>query len=69
MFKLQASGMKEGDFIVSIAEEDVKWAPHEEVVALIKSSGNNLNLKIVTPIDNRHTPIGKVHLKLLILER
>ena len=63
VFIFQASGMKEGDFIVGIAEEDVKWSPHEEVVALIKSSGNNLNLRIVTPVDNRHTPIGKVILK------
>jgi C-terminal processing protease CtpA/Prc len=62
----QASGMKEGDFIVGIAEEDVKWSPHEEVVALIKTSGNNLNLRIVTPVDNRHTTIGKVYLKRLV---
>ncbi len=52
--------MKEGDFIVGIGDKDVKWAPHEEVVALIKASGNNLNLRIVTPVDKRHTVIGKV---------
>ncbi len=52
--------MKEGDFIVGIGDKDVKWAPHEEVVALIKASGNNLNLRIVTPVDKRHTAIGKV---------
>ena len=52
--------MKEGDFIVGIIDKDVKWAPHEEVVALIKASGNSLTMKLVTPVDKRHVAIGKV---------
>ena len=45
--------MKEGDYIVGINEHDVKWSPHDEVVALIKSSGNTLKLKVVTPMDGK----------------
>lgn len=47
---LKASGMKEGDFIVSVNDNDVKWAPHDEVVTLIKASGNLLVLKLATPV-------------------
>ena len=55
--------MREGDFIVGIAEKDVKWSPHEDVVALIKASGNSLTMKLVTPVDkSRHVAIGKVKL-------
>ena len=49
----QGGGMKEGDYIVGINEVDVKWSPHDEVVALIKSSGNTLKLKVVTPMDGK----------------
>ncbi|XP_065200233.1 rhophilin-2 isoform X2 [Planococcus citri] len=48
------AGMKEGDFIVSINEKDVKWAHHEEVVKLIKDSGDTLSLKLVTPMDRNY---------------
>ncbi|KFM63836.1 Rhophilin-2, partial [Stegodyphus mimosarum] len=48
----QEAGMKEGDFIVRIGEKDVKWMGHEEVVQLIRESGNKLALKVVTPIDH-----------------
>lgn len=47
-------GMKEGDFIVSINEKDVKWAHHEEVVKLIKDTGDSLMLKLVTPMDRNY---------------
>jgi hypothetical protein len=47
--------MNEGDYVVTINEEDVKWSPHDEVVSLIKSSGNNLKLKLVTPMDKSHS--------------
>jgi hypothetical protein len=53
--------MKEGDFIVGIGDKDVKWSPHEDVVTLIKSAGNNLNMKLVTPVDKRFVAIGKVN--------
>ncbi|XP_054276992.1 rhophilin-2-like isoform X2 [Macrosteles quadrilineatus] len=47
-------GMKEGDFIVSIGDKDVKWALHEEVVRLIKDAGDSLSLKLVTPMDRNY---------------
>ncbi|XP_043247942.1 rhophilin-2 isoform X2 [Colletes gigas] len=47
-------GMKEGDFIVGIGDRDVKWASHEQVVRLIKQSGDFINLKLVTPMDRNY---------------
>jgi len=52
-------GMNEGDYVVAINEEDVKWSPHDEVVTLIKSSGNHLKLKLVTPMDKSHSKENK----------
>ncbi|XP_059089008.1 rhophilin-2-A-like isoform X2 [Tigriopus californicus] len=49
----ETGGMKDGDYIVGINEHDVKWSPHDEVVSLIKSSGNSLKLKVVTPMDGK----------------
>ncbi|XP_055949724.1 rhophilin-2-like isoform X2 [Argiope bruennichi] len=48
----QEAGMKEGDFIVYIGNTDTKWMGHEEVVRLIREAGNELTLKVVTPIDH-----------------
>lgn len=45
--------MKDGDYIVSINEEDVKWAPHDQVVSLIKRSGNALKLRLITPLQEK----------------
>ncbi|KAJ8688163.1 hypothetical protein QAD02_023958, partial [Eretmocerus hayati] len=47
-------GMKEGDFIVSIGDKDVKWASHEQVVRLIKQCGDSISLKLVTPMDRNY---------------
>ncbi|XP_077302800.1 GTP-Rho-binding protein rhophilin isoform X2 [Arctopsyche grandis] len=47
-------GMREGDFIVAIGDRDVKWSPHDEVVKLIKASGDTLSLKLVTPMDRNY---------------
>ncbi|XP_011499332.1 PREDICTED: rhophilin-2 [Ceratosolen solmsi marchali] len=47
-------GMKEGDFIVTIGDKDVKWASHEQVVRLIKQSGDSISLKLVTPMDRNY---------------
>ncbi|GLV36368.1 Rhophilin [Carabus blaptoides fortunei] len=47
-------GVKEGDFIVSICERDVKWAPHDEVVTLIKNAADSLSMKLVTPMDRNY---------------
>ncbi|XP_044742961.1 rhophilin-2 isoform X2 [Chrysoperla carnea] len=52
-------GVKEGDFIVGIGEKDVKWSSHEEVVKLIKKSGDNLTLKLVTPMDRNYLKPNK----------
>ncbi|XP_054714698.1 rhophilin-2-like [Uloborus diversus] len=48
----QEAGLKEGDFVVLIGTTDSKWMGHEEVVRLIRESGNELTLKVVTPIDH-----------------
>ena len=50
---LQGAGMKEGDYIVGINEDDVKWSAHDEVVSLIKASANSLKLRVVTPMDGK----------------
>ena len=42
--------MKDGDYIVGINDHDVKWSPHDEVVALIKAAGHALKLSVVTPM-------------------
>jgi len=44
-------GMREGDYLVGIAEKDVKWNTHAEVVASIKAAGNGLKLRLVTPLN------------------
>ena len=58
--------MNEGDYVVAINEEDVKWSPHDEVVTLIKSSGNHLKLKLVTPMDKSHSKENKVEIFFII---
>lgn len=50
--------MKEGDFIVSIGDKDVKWAAHEQVVKLIKEAGDSLTLKLVTPMDRNYLKVS-----------
>lgn len=47
-------GMKEGDFIVSIGDKDVKWSSHDQVVRLIKQCGDSISLKLVTPMDRNY---------------
>lgn len=44
--------MRENDFIVAIGDVDTKWMGHEEVVRLIRESGDKLSLKVVTPTDH-----------------
>lgn len=55
---LQLGGMKEGDFIVGIGDKDVKWSSHEQVVRLIKQSGDFINLKLVTPMDRNYLKVN-----------
>lgn len=60
ILSLQYGGMKEGDFIVSIGDVDVKWSPHEEVVRLIKEAGDSLSLRLVTPMDRNYLKVIKI---------
>ncbi|CAB3229330.1 unnamed protein product [Arctia plantaginis] len=47
----EIGGMREGDFIISIGDTDVKWSSHEEVVRLIQQAGDTLTMKLATPMD------------------
>lgn len=44
--------MKKGDLIVSVGEKDTKWSLHEELVQLVRSCGDSLTLKLVTPMND-----------------
>ncbi|XP_072168888.1 rhophilin-1-like isoform X1 [Diadema setosum] len=46
-----ASGVKEGDFIIGVNDQDVKWAKHEEVVKSILASPQRIKLELVSPLD------------------
>ncbi|GAB6027157.1 hypothetical protein CHUAL_013914 [Chamberlinius hualienensis] len=50
----EAMGVKEGDFIVTVGEKDTKWMKHEQVLNLIKSSCDTLQMKLVTPTDRNY---------------
>lgn len=65
-FFLQLGGMKEGDFIVSIGDKDVKWASHEQVVKMIKKCGDSISLKLVTPMDRNYLKVN-FFLNLILL--
>lgn len=63
-FLFQFGGVKEGDFIVSIGDRDVKWASHSEVVNLIKNAGDSLSLKLVTPMDKNNIKVNIFNMHL-----
>ena len=48
---IQIGGMREGDYLVTIRDQDVKWASHASVVKNIRDSGNKLRIQIVSPLD------------------
>ncbi|KAG1660953.1 Rhophilin-2 [Nymphon striatum] len=48
------AGIKVGDLIVKVGEEDTKWSTHEEVHSLIKACDGNLFLKLVTPMNRNY---------------
>ncbi|KAH9362292.1 hypothetical protein HPB48_002270 [Haemaphysalis longicornis] len=50
----ELAGVKEGDFIVAIGELDTKWSTHEEVVQLIRKAGDELTLRVITPMDRSY---------------
>lgn len=49
-------GMREGDFIISIGDQDVKWSSHEEVVRLIRAASSTLVLRLASPMDTTPRP-------------
>lgn len=48
----EKSGIKKGDLIVAIGEKDTKWSLHEELVQLVRDSGDHLTIKLATPMDD-----------------
>ena len=59
--------MKDGDYIVAINEEDVKWSPHDQVVGLIKRSGNALKMRLITPLDSKKENSHNNHSSLVTI--
>jgi len=51
--------MKEGDYLVGIGDQDVKWSTHADVVNTIKGAGNSLKLRLVTPLNKAKTSFSK----------
>ncbi|GBM81315.1 Rhophilin-2 [Araneus ventricosus] len=47
----EACGLKEGDYITAVNDKDTKWTTHAEMAELIKSAGNSISLKVVTPMN------------------
>ncbi|XP_053617928.1 rhophilin-2 isoform X3 [Plodia interpunctella] len=47
----EIGGMREGDFIISIGDQDVKWSSHEEALRLVRRGGDSLTLRLATPMD------------------
>ncbi|XP_045191422.1 rhophilin-2-B-like [Mercenaria mercenaria] len=40
-----------GDYIVAVGGSDTKWAKHDEVVNLVRKSGSQLVLRLITPMN------------------
>ncbi|XP_055951122.1 rhophilin-2-like isoform X1 [Argiope bruennichi] len=47
----EGCGLKEGDYITAVNDKDTKWTTHAEMAELIKSAGNSISLKVVTPMN------------------
>ncbi|UYV66048.1 RHPN2 [Cordylochernes scorpioides] len=54
VFGVQTAGMRAGDFIVGVGQQDTKWGRHEDVVGMIRSAGDSLVLRLVTPMDRNY---------------
>ena len=52
-------GLKEGDYIAGIDDDDLKWASHTEVVAHIRRAGSEFTLHIITPMDKTEPVSGR----------
>ena len=55
---LQQLGLKVGDWLISVSGNDVRYSLHDEVVKMVKESGDELELEVVTPepTETRTTP-------------
>lgn len=42
--------MQIGDLVAAIGDKDTKWAKHDTVVNLVRQSGNQLQLRLITPL-------------------
>ncbi|XP_021968422.1 rhophilin-2-B [Folsomia candida] len=47
----ELGGVRQGDVIVGIGGVDTRWMGHEDVVALVRTTGDSLALRLVTPMD------------------
>ncbi|EEB12753.1 Rhophilin-2, putative [Pediculus humanus corporis] len=50
-------GIKEGDYLVSVGDEDVKWYSNDQVTNLLESAGDSLSLKLVTPMNKNNSKV------------
>ncbi|XP_018027107.1 rhophilin-2 isoform X2 [Hyalella azteca] len=46
----ERAGLQENDIVVAIGGQDVKWMPHDRVVAAIRESGDCLHMMVVSPL-------------------
>lgn len=45
---LKSAGIREGDFIIAIQDQDVRWSKHAQVVERIRSNINSVKLTLVS---------------------
>ncbi|KAF0311589.1 Rhophilin-2 [Amphibalanus amphitrite] len=45
----QRAGLKDGDYIVAMGEQDLKWSGHSDVVDLLRKAGTEFSVTAVTP--------------------
>ena len=45
--KLKSIGIREGDYIIAIQDQDVRWSKHVQVVEKIRSHANTVKLTLV----------------------
>lgn len=48
MLFLKSAGIREGDFIIAIQDQDVRWSKHMQVVEKIRSQTNSVKLTLVS---------------------
>jgi len=53
-------GVRTGDVIVGIGDDDVRWLSHEQVVALVREADDCLPLRLVTPMDGFNVKVSHI---------